>query len=253
MGLNELFDYEKLSRYQKNIFNILLSSNPLPANKISKISGVPIGKIYDELNNLIEKEIISFKNTRPRKYYANDPKSTIQNLLKKQRKKLENIEKSALEEIGNKRNIAEVYNNPLDIRQSQIKAFKWSKEEVLQCLGIIHKPNENRDIKRVYEKEIISAVKNGINFMAIYQKGHLPPETLIDLSKKYKNFRIKYSNYPIPRFDIIDENRVLFRIQNPLDTSETLSNIIINNVDLAKKLKLKFMTLWDESHTDAEK
>lgn len=248
MSLNVLLERTGLTIYQQKIFLYLFNTREGTAKEISNNTNIPMGRIYTEIDSLLKLGLLSYVASRPKKYVLDNPRSKIINLIELEREKLEEVEKDALEELDKTRKSSEVYHKLNEIRQSQIDSFRWSKEEICQCLGFIHMPSENRDIKSVYEKEIISAVERGVKFKALYMKGEKPPKSLIELSKENSElFKIRFSELPIPRFDIVDSRQILFKIQDPQDTSITVGTIIINNAFLARKLKAKFLSIWNES------
>jgi len=252
MSLNLLLQKTGLTAYQQKIFQFLLKNNKSTAKYICSKTEIPMGRIYTEIDALVNLNLILITNKRPKEYYIDDPKSKIIYLLGEERKKLDKLEKVAIQELEDKKRQSEVFYRYHEIKQSQIDSFKWAKEEVCQCLGFIHMPSENRDIKSVYEKEIINAVERRVKFKALYVRGQTPPKSLISLAKKHPDyFKIRFSDLPIPRFDIIDSKQTLFKIQDPKDTSTTVGNVIINNSVFAKKLRTKFISLWDDSNSSS--
>lgn len=248
MSLKTLLQRTGLSRYQQILFTTILENPDLNAQKISRSSKVPIGRIYSELDILEQKKLITTSSKRPKTYFIPKPRETILQLLEDEKEKLEQIEKEAFDELGKSNQVAEIFHTKPEIKQSQIESFKWAKEEVCQCLGTMHKPTEHKDLKSIYEKEISSAIERGVKFKAIYQKNQTPPKTLLEFHKKYpEQFKIRFADFPIPRFDIVDSNQILFKIQDPMDTTTTIGTTIITNYTFAKKLRTKFMNLWQES------
>ena len=248
MSLNKLLFNIGLNRYQILIFKELLKNESKTAKDLNQITKVPMGKIYSEIDALNKLNLIQKDGSRPTKFFIDSPRNKIIELLESEKHKFETLEKDALNELGKFSKDSEVFHLNSEIRQSQILSFRWAKDEICQCLGIIHNASENRDLKSVYEKEIFSAVQRGVEFKALYLKGQVPPKSLLDLSKESPDlFKIRYSNLPIPRFDIVDSKQILFKIQDPGDTSKTIGTIIINNLPFAKKLRQKFLNLWNSS------
>jgi len=248
MSLYKLLNISGLSSYQISLFMTILKHPSCSAKELSKISKVPLGRIYTELDSLEKLGFVDYSANRPKKYLITSPRTKILRLIESEKNKLEIIENSALEEFVNlNKKSSEVFHTRNEMRQSQIDCFKWATEEVCQCLGSLHKASESKDLKTIYEKEIINAVKRGVIFRALYQKKDSPPKIIYELNKKYpKIMRIRFSERSLPRFDIIDKNQLLLKIQDPIETFNTLGTVIINNISLAKKLRTKFMKMWDE-------
>ena len=248
MSLKVLLSRVGLSRYQQLLFITIVENPYLSAPKLAKIARVPLGRVYSELDSLEQLQLISSVTKRPKEYVVLKPREVLIQLLESEYKKLEKLEKEAFDEIGKSNQVAEIFHSKSEIRQSQIDVFKWAKEEVCQCLGVIHQASEHKDLKAIYEKEIASAIKRGVHFKAIYQKNQKPPLTLLEFSSLYpEQFQIRFSDFPIPRFDIVDSNQILFKIQDPMDTTITVGTTIITNYIFAKKLRQKFYHLWQES------
>jgi HTH-type transcriptional regulator, sugar sensing transcriptional regulator len=249
MSLSKLLHISGLSKYQSSLFITIIKNPEKTAKELSRLAKVPLGRIYTELEALEKQELIDFTEHRPKEYFIKYPQEKLLRLIENEKAKLEEIEKNSLKEFVNfDKKTAEIFSTSNEIKQSQIDCFRWAKEEVCQCLGSLHKPNSNRDLKAIYENEIFDAVNKGVIFKAIYKKGQTPPKSLLDLNlKNPENFQIKYSKIQLPRFDIIDSNQILLKIQDPTDTASTIGTIIINNITMAKKLRQKFLNLWDTS------
>ncbi len=248
MTLSKLLGIAGLTNYQSSLFLCILKNKNSDAKHLSKLANVPIGRIYSELDVLEKQQLVDISSDRPKKYSIESPREKIIRLIEAEKVKLEDLEKNALTEyVTLSKKSAEVFSANNEVKQSQIDCFRWAKEEICQCLGSLHKPSESRDLKLIYEKEIVSAVNKGVIFKALYQKGQVPPNCIIELNKKSPDkFQIRYSEVKLPRFEIIDSNQILLKVQDPTDTTDTLGTVIINDIVLAKKLRLRFMSMWDD-------
>ena len=251
MSLSKLLQISGLTKYQTDLFTAIIKNPDKSAKELSKLTKVPLGRIYTELESLEKQQLIDIGSRRPKSYFIKNPQEKIMKLVESEKEKLDSIERKAFEEfVSINKKSSEVYHTSPEIRKSQIDCFKWAQKEVCQCLGDLHKASETKELKAIYEKEIIAAVEQGVIFRALYQKGDTPPKVISKLQKNYpSNFLIRYSNIPLPRFDIIDSNQILLKIQDPANSINTLGTVIINNINLAKKLRIRFMNLWEEATT----
>ena len=70
-----------LSNYEINVYLALFSSKFLTAKEIYKKSKVPIGRIYDVLNNLNDKGLIETQDTRPKSFRSIPPNLAFHKLI----------------------------------------------------------------------------------------------------------------------------------------------------------------------------
>ena len=88
-----------LSSYESRVYLSLLSSGIRTAKEVSTESKIPFGRVYDVLSSLEDKGLIDKQESRPKKFVAKDPKSSLNNLLTIKSLELESItQKAALVE-----------------------------------------------------------------------------------------------------------------------------------------------------------
>ena len=82
----------KLTKYELDVYLTLLQHGPANYKEITKLSGVPYGKIYYTLKSLAKKGWIKSINGRPRIFYSADPQKPLQNYLVRIRKQMNDLE-----------------------------------------------------------------------------------------------------------------------------------------------------------------
>ncbi len=81
--------------YESKAYVALVTGGIMSAPETSKKSGVPKSKIYDTLNNLLNKRIIEEYPGSPRKFKARSPGFVLDELVEQEKLRLENIQSSA--------------------------------------------------------------------------------------------------------------------------------------------------------------
>ena len=282
----ELTDFLKsanLSNYETSAYLTLLKSDSLTARDISKKSNVPIGRIYEILQELKLKGLIESQNSRP-KYYKSLPINiAFQNLIShivfiNQRKISYLYEKARnLESI--------IYNSDKFFKPVSAPTF-WSTEFNLNSILSLF-VKESRNLKeellatstindniidlisfgKPYFQELRKALDRGVEIKYIWSpepgkgksltlaqinKSHAIYKELKKILKDYYNlsdeiegFKLKFTPKRIPtNFNVFDSRRVLIKMQNPLRTSEILSVLNVLDPELAMELKKTFFNLW---------
>ncbi|MBP1909209.1 helix-turn-helix domain-containing protein [Methanolobus bombayensis] len=74
-----------LNKYERTVYWMLLKKGELEASKLSQLSRVPIGRIYEILSDLNKYGLVEIKPSRPRKYRTIDPKIAFEVMYKRRR------------------------------------------------------------------------------------------------------------------------------------------------------------------------
>ena len=89
-----------LSEYESRVYRSLLEMGPTTAKELSTRSDVPMGRIYDVLNDLETRSLIRSQTaSRPKKYVAVEAKTALDRLLETKQEELEQ-QRSQYEEIA---------------------------------------------------------------------------------------------------------------------------------------------------------
>lgn len=282
--LNDFLRSANLSSYESSAYLTLLKYDTLTAREISKKSSVPIGRIYEILQELKLKGLIEVQNSRP-KYYKSLPFNlAFQNLISH----IVYINQRTISYLYEKaRNLeSHIYNSDIFFKPVSSSTF-WSTEFNLNSiLSLFIK--ESRDLKdellatsiindniidlisfgKPYFQELRKALNRGVEIKYIWSPGPNTSKSLnlsqinkhqatykelkrklkdlYNLSNEIEGFNLKFIPKQIPtNFSVFDIRRVIIKMQNPLRTSEILSVMNVLDPDLAIKLRKTFFDLWD--------
>ncbi len=81
MDFNELLEELELKGYEKKVYLALLKLQDAKVQEIVKESEVPRGRIYDTLELLIKKGLVTCLPRNPKRYKVNNPRKAIKGLI----------------------------------------------------------------------------------------------------------------------------------------------------------------------------
>lgn len=238
-----------LGNYEAKALEVLMTEK-LSLRELSKKARVPFGKIYSVIKSLKEKNIVKETNSRSKLVYIENASEIIAVLLKekqdKERKlseKLRLLSSEIDKNKGKESKFFEVGVSSEERKRLQLRVFNEAEEEILQIFNIFHNPKINRQSKTEYEKAIENAVKRGVKIKAIYPEKVELPLTLKKLAKEGK-FKVKRLDNNFTRTDIIDNKKVLIKLQQR-DVLNSGGSVFIENERLAENLKKIFSEMWE--------
>ncbi len=267
--LNEL----GLSVYEAKAYLALLERSSLNTADVSKISGVPRGRIYDVLDTLVKKGIASYKPGKLKKYSAINIDSLRENLIASGRRewdnKEENIQKITLtlkkklvdiypeeNKVTGPLDYIEIIKNPNQIHRKFIELFSKAQTEVL---GFTKPPFTYATSEQIVEqrKTQIAAFNRNVIPRAVVQ---MPTEELImsyfndELSSteefiegRTRDLDTRFvDELPVKLF-VFDQEVCFFALEDPIKTKTSLTMLVTKHEAMAKSFKLLFESVWEKA------
>jgi len=269
----------ELNTYEAKSYLSLLEKNNLSAVEVAKLSGVPRGRVYEALENLVLKGLCQSVSGDVKRYKAADP-----NVL---RGKLE----SQAEAIEDK--IDQVINQ----KKLELEELKTSSEEAIKSLTPLYEKNRNNDspldyieiikdpyqIHRKYielyskaQKEVLAFVKPPFAYASKEQfleqtkvqfeaeNRHVVSRAIIQMppedqaaeyfnfakskgkfeskDKKYNQVRI-VDELPVKLF-VFDDKTCFFTLEDPIKGITSMTMLVAEHEAMAKSFKLLFESFW---------
>lgn len=240
---HELFNLLKigLTEGEAKVYLALSETGSSTVGPIVNKSGVAYSNIYDILNRLIEKGIVSFIIKNKTKYFqAASPSNLIQYLDKKEeqivqekealRKILPDLER--LQEIKTKQE-AEVFIGKKGLRTAYEKLTKGISKSDEILFFYIHDEKYAEESNLFYNSiiDIVSGTKNRGICNEDYEKSWF--------AKKSKHLTMKFSKLPLPgNIDIINDKVLL------VSWDKTIFSVLIHSQSLADNLRSYFNEMW---------
>lgn len=252
-----------LSNYETAVYLKLVELGTSEASTIYRKSNVPFGRIYEELNSLASKGLIEIQNTRPKKYKIKKPKTAFKNLLKNKKEEMEGELQRTVETISQ---LEDKILKRMPPTQPNEKAFwtvavgneeisemmKYNLDEAEKELCIISRSHtEDREKQPIMKPEIMkslqNAVKRGVKIKVLIDEDFTIPSGILDegkLKQLLDKLEVRITGKTTSYYEICDNNKVMFKIDNPAKPGEILAIIRIYDMKLSKELKTKFDELW---------
>lgn len=250
-----------LSEYESRVYRTLLRTGPTTAKQLSNASGVPMGRIYDVLNDLEEAEFVRSQPARqPKKYAAVEPQTALSRLLEERRAAFE-------AELVQFEGIVEEVADQLEDPPEPDEAF-WTvavgHEDIadLLCerlaaandrlLLVVTQPSAQFDLDDVGDRvaaELEAALGRGVDISVLLSSSLLDaiPENLLRTYAsvgEHPAFELRLSDDIEGMFNLIDQTDVCIEVPNPLVTGEALALIALTDPSFAARLYEEFEPRW---------
>lgn len=230
-----------LNEYESRAYSSLVFLGTAKASVISKDSNVPQSKIYDVLEQLMEKRMVEMFDGRPKEFKAVEPEIALKKLLESRDKEIEEL-KTKVDAISAflkpmSSNEAMNANNEAMNGIWTIKGKKWVEffDKVIEMAGRSRKYvyGVTRDYSRSSElgEAIKKCVKRGIivNVIGLEDvtgENYYKAKWYHEQGAKLRVFETKVH----PRIVVIDGKEVLLRL----------------DYDPSKRSNFKFSAIWSE-------
>lgn len=251
-----------LSSYEARVYYTMLGLGFSTAREVSNQSDIPFGRIYDVLGSLEDKDLIEKQDSRPKKYAVKEPKFALNNLLIRKKKELDSLTTRA--------RYLETHLASLYARDPEEGLF-WSvaidQESIHRHLGKMYEAEEELILYANAQINLMSAGSEKIDdsimpLIELYERGvsvrvliggianrtQLKP--ILTKLKKFPDLPtdpVRYTSVVTNTFDIIDGEKVLMKIANPINPTEYFAAIYVWQKRFATELREKFNQMWDEA------
>jgi len=257
-----------LTKYEADVYLTLLRLGSADAHLISSTSGVPLGRMYSILNDLLEKRIIHSQETRPRKFVAVDPSTSIKYLIEAQRFKLKQ-QSLALDDMA-----SELEKELLGIKRSPRNKQFWTAamgagavlDIIIEQLNMVNKEMSltvgypefsNYVLSKKPEsdlaKAMLRALERGVKFRMLIDRDLNNAERSLDENVKSifrylgKNLECRITTFSSTLFDVIDDDMVNIKINSPIRKEELFAIVHVRDKKLAVEMKEYFDEVWKEA------
>lgn len=261
--INELMDIG-LTEYEAQVYSAMLSQDLLKAVDITKICSVPRGRVYDILNQLVDKGFCVVVPGVVKKFKAVDPEAAIKNLIEQQKKQEQKMLEIA-KKLVNKYNNKKENSTPLDYiqvltsKQSQMKKFQEleeiSKEHILTFNKKPYATNMN-DLEELMKvsSPLTNIINNGIVAKGIYE---VEEDNIINFTKYVSYFenigeQVRICEELPIKMLISDNSNVMISLRNEGSVKFNVSSMIVQHSDLTSALIKLFEFYWSTSMTIEE-
>ena len=258
-----------LNKYERSVYWTLLKKGDLEASKLSQLSRVPIGKIYEILRDLNKYGLVEIQHSRPRKYRTAEPKIAFELMYKRREEEALNelkLLRETFAEIerqlsnGDSPKHVETIFWPDKFHDNELKEmvnsfFEDIEHEICVVTPLKYKPGVSEqydDSMSVFSKAYLNLAQRGIHVKIIDSHSQLLPsikelinsiedESVKSNLQKFMKIRILETTHD---FVIFDSKTLFLDIENQINTGTSLGMTQIHDESYTKRFKAKFDDLW---------
>jgi HTH-type transcriptional regulator, sugar sensing transcriptional regulator len=249
-----------LTQYEARAYMALLRRDGSTPAEVAKVAGVPRPRIYDVIDSLVARGLVSVRPGRTGKYAATSPGDAVSLLVEIHRERLQMLEGDAdavTAALLPAYMEGSRHDDPLDyielIRSPETVAKRFGElvqaveREILSFtkppFAVRIKENDaglrlaaTRQVRTVYELSLLDDPPNRVGIERFIEAGE-QARFVAELPMK---------------LGIIDRRVVMLAMTDPVAGTEGLTTLIIENAQLARCLTLAFEQVWQSGVDFAE-
>lgn len=258
-----------LTAYEAKALDHLLRHGDRSGPDLSRETSIPFGRVYDTLNALVERGLVVAKTGRPRLFSPAAPTSIPGRLLATNKRRLQEEERTLGQQAASleaemarlsprKAPGSTLYGVRLGedaARQFLIEATHEAKTRVDAYLAFDHIQDDDLAIFDAFRQAVARGVKTRIllrrkdvDYLLSTPYVHQVVEAL--LPHIGDSLQVRLSGTDNLSFSILDGERVMLGVKNPLDPRIYFAVVHMDDRAFATDLATKFDTLWREGEID---
>jgi sugar-specific transcriptional regulator TrmB len=246
-----------LTSYEARAYLALLRRDSSTAAETARLAGLPRQRVYDVLSTLVEKGLASTRPGRAVKYAATSPEQALERLVAQHRQQLAELERdtsSMIDSLTPAYLAGQEHTDPLEYievlrdRSAINERFAELEAGIKNEILVFTKPPYATP---VHEHE------EGLEVVSTYRARSVYEFSAFDDMRFARGVRRYIDAGEEARFVdelplklvVIDEQIVMFGIEDPVAGSSILTMIVVEHPSLAQLLKLAFEAVWETALT----
>jgi len=269
-----------LNTYEAKSYISLLEKNNLSAVEVSKISGVPRGRVYEVLDSLALKGLCHSVQGKIKKYRAADPailqektetqiklaedeiNQKINQEISQKKRELEDLKKNSEQVIkrliplyeksrnnNNSLEYIQVIKDPFYINKKFMELCAKTNKEMVGFSKPPYSFGKKRDPKQIEQQRKLS--ERGIKIRSIFEIPDSKEEKRWILENEKIAARHGHESRLLKelpmKMAVFDSRIVIFTLEDPVTKQSSITSQIIEHSALAKSFKILFETLWEQA------
>ncbi|MFT4923903.1 MAG: sugar-specific transcriptional regulator TrmB [Haloarculaceae archaeon] len=252
-----------LSEYESRTYRALLRTGPTTAKELSRVSDVPMGRIYDVLNSLETHKLVrSQEASRPKKYVAVEPETALDRLLEEKKRDLreqatqyEDIVTELTDQLESAKPGDDQFwtaaLGPDDAADLLVERLAAADDSIVI---VADSPTPQFDIDEMGERvlaELEAALERDVTVSLL-----LGPELVEALPESVGNryrdrhqerpeFAVRTSPDVYGTFEVIDGHEVCIEIPHPLEGEQIFGVIDLKDAAFATGVSDSFQPRWE--------
>jgi sugar-specific transcriptional regulator TrmB len=257
-----------LSTYESAAYAVLLRLTSADASDVAHKASIPFGRVYDVLNNLVERGLLSMHEGRPKTYSAVQPRIALSLLLAQRKRELDDryAELTRVASDLEKRLSPKVKKDPssfysASVGEAEARLFLLERlAEATASMDVNLEVQPYRPEDKDLFDALVAAVDRGVHTRILVREADIPnildsplSETIARTMLPHLGTRLHVrvlEGEAVP-FAVVDKEKALVGVKNPLDPTDYFATIYIWDPKFAAGLSLKFEQLWKSATLDA--
>jgi sugar-specific transcriptional regulator TrmB len=256
-----------LSTYEASAYSLLLRLGSADASTIAHKGEIPFGRVYDVLNGLVERGLLTMQDGRPKQYRAVQPRVALSILLAQRKRDLDDryAELTRLASDLEKRLSPKVKKDPssfysASVGEEESRAFLVEKlAEASVSMDV------NLEIARYQAQDeelfdaLVAAVDRGVRTRILLREGDIANILEAPVNDRIarsmlphlgKNLLVRVMDGEMVPFAVVDGEKALIGVKNPVDPKAYFATVYIWDPKFASELAERFETLWKGAELD---
>jgi sugar-specific transcriptional regulator TrmB len=246
-----------LTSYEARAYVALLRRDTSTAAETARLAGLPRQRVYDVLSSLVEKGLASTRPGRAVKYSATAPEQALERLLSVHRQQLSDLERdtiAVIEDLMPAYLAGQEHTDPLEYievlrdRKAINERFSELEAGITKEILVFTKPPYATPIQE--DTEGLGVVSSH-RARSIYEFSAFDDAAFAEAVRRFVEAGEEARFVPsLPlKLVIIDEQIVMFGIEDPVAGRSVLTMIVVDHASLAKLLKIAFNAVWETGLT----
>lgn len=256
-----------LSTYEANAYAVLLRLGLADASTVAHKAEIPFGRVYDVLNGLVERGLLTMQDGRPKQYRAVQPRVAMSILLAQRKRELDErySELTRLASDLEKRLSPKVKKDPssfysASVGEEESRAFLVEKlAEATTSMDV------NLEVQRYqpHDQELfdalVAAVDRGVRTRILVRESDIP--NILDspvneliarsmLPHLGRSLFVRVMEAEQVPFAVVDGEKAIIGVKNPVDPKAYFATVFIWDPKFAAELAERFETLWNGAELD---
>lgn len=258
-----------LSTYESSAYAALLRLGTVDANKVSHTANIPFGRVYDVLNTLVERGLLTVQEGRPKLYHALPPRAAMAALLSQRKRELDDhyAELTRLASDLETRLSPKVKKDPssfysASVGEDESRHFLIEQlAEARSTMDVALEVPSYRPADKDLFAALVAAVERGVNTRILLRDADIP--TILDspVSETIAREMVPHiggglhvrviEGETVP-FAVVDGEKALVGVKNPADPTTYFATVYIRDPKFASELAGRFDALWQAATLDVD-
>lgn len=250
-----------LSEYEARAYRTLLAMGATTAQELSDASQVPMGRVYDVLNDLETQGLVRSQNAaRPKRYVAVDPDDALDRLLAERERELEETRKQYADAVSELKASLEAGSvesdgfwtaavGPEEVLELLCGRLDVADQRIVMAVGPV---SAGFDVDRVGTRvtdRIEAAAQRGVSIRVLvtYELAESLPASLgerySELIATHENVAVRVSGDSVRAVTVIDRE-VCVEVPNPIEPTRAFAMINVADPKFAGEVTQTLDERW---------